>query len=99
MTFKFVYRPFAKQDLQNAIKYYKAISPRLAKDFVCRIKEAKKYIKQNPLGDDVMYKKIRMHNLRQFPYHIHYYINDDAEQIVILAIAFSKRDDLDFSRR
>jgi plasmid stabilization system protein ParE len=99
MKYKFVYRPFVQQDLQNAIKYYKDISPRLAKEFVSRIREAKKYVEHNPFGDDVMYKNIRMHNIRQFPYHIHYYLNFDNKQIVILAIAFSKREDLDFSTR
>jgi plasmid stabilization system protein ParE len=99
MKYKFVYRPFVQQDLQNAIKYYKDISPRLAKEFVSRVREAKKYIEQNPLGDDVMYKNIRMHYIRQFPYHIHYYLDADNKQIVILAIAFSKGMDLDFSRR
>ena len=99
MKYKFVYRSFVKQNLQNAIKYYKDISPRLAKEFVFRIREAKKYIEQNPFGDDVMYKNIRMHNLRQFPYHIHYYVDVDNKQIAILAFAFSKREDLDFSKR
>nr|WP_281638493.1 type II toxin-antitoxin system RelE/ParE family toxin [Flavobacterium marginilacus] len=75
------------------------MSPRLAKEFVSRLREAKKYIDQNPFGDDIMYKNIRMHNIRQFPYHIHYYLNLDNKQIVILAIAFSKREDLDFSKR
>lgn len=66
MRYKFVYRPFVKQDLQNAINYYRAISSNLAKDFLYRIREAKKYIAINPKGDDVMYQDIRMHNLINF---------------------------------
>ena len=46
-----------------------------------------------------MYKDIRMHNLYQFPYHIHYFIDKTNYQIVILAIAFSKKEDLNFVRR
>jgi plasmid stabilization system protein ParE len=99
MKFKFVYKPPVKQDLQNAKNYYKDISPKLAKDFLFRIREAKKYISLNIQGDDVMYKEIRMHNLYQFPYHVHYYIDHKNQQIVILAVAFSKREDLDFSSR
>jgi hypothetical protein len=56
MKFKFVYRPPVKQDLQNAKNYYKDISPKLAKDFLFRIREAKKHISLNIQGDDVMYK-------------------------------------------
>lgn len=99
MKYKFVNRPFVKSDLQRAKDYYKNISPKLAKDFLFRIREAKKYISLNHEGDDVMYNKIRMQNIYQFPYHIHYYIDNDLKQIVILAIEFSKRDNLDFTKR
>lgn len=56
MKWKMVYRPFVKQDLQKAIHHYKVISPNLAKDFLNRVREAEKYISQNPFGEDVMYK-------------------------------------------
>jgi plasmid stabilization system protein ParE len=99
VKYKFVYRPLVKQDIQNATNYYKAISPNLAKDFLFRIREAKNYIALNPMGDDVMYNEIRMHNLQQFPYHIHYYIDENNNQIIILAVEFSKREDLNFEKR
>jgi len=99
MKFKVVYIPLAKEDLKKAIGYYKDISPKLAKDFIARIAEGKNYITQNPYGDDVMYREIRMHNIRQFPYHIHYQIIENKKQILILAIEFSKRENLDFSGR
>ncbi|MFY7811976.1 MAG: type II toxin-antitoxin system RelE/ParE family toxin [Flavobacterium sp.] len=99
MIFRYIYRPFAKIDLKEAVKYYKAISPSLAKDFLLRIREAKKFISLSPYGDDIVYKNIRIHNLKQFPYQIHYYIDENKKQIVILAIIFSKRKNLDFSDR
>lgn len=99
MKYKIVYRPFVKEDLQNAVNYYKNISPKLAKEFLFRIKEAKNYIVNNPEADDVMHKEIRMHNLYQFPYHIHYFVDHKNEQIVVLAVAFSKRENLNFIRR
>ncbi len=99
MKYKIVYRPFVKDDLQNAVDYYKNISPKLAKEFLFRIKEAKNYILNNQEADDVMYNEIRMHNLYQFPYHIHYFVDLKNEQIVILAVAFSKRENLNFNKR
>ena len=99
MTFRFIFRPFVKIDLKEAVKYYKAISPSLSKDFLFRVREAKKFISLNPYGDDIVYKNIRLHNLKQFPYQIHYYIDENNKQIVILAIIFSKRENLDFSDR
>lgn len=99
MSYKFVYRPFVKQDLQKAKEYYNAISSKLAKDFLSRIREAKKYIALNPDADDVMYNKIRKHKLHQFHYHIHYFVDNENKQIVILAVEFSKRNNLNFTSR
>ena len=42
-----------------------------------------------------MFKEIRMHNIRQFPYQI----LEDKKQILILAVEFTKRENLDFSSR
>lgn len=71
----------------------------MAKEFLYRIKEAKNYILKNPEVDDKMYNEIRMHNLYQFPYHIHYFVDHKNLQIVVLAIAFSKRENLNFKSR
>lgn len=57
MKYKVVYIPFAREDLKKAVDYYKDISPKLAKDFIARVAEGKKYIIQNPQGDDLMYKE------------------------------------------
>ena len=90
MKYNVVYIALAKEDLRKAITYYKNISPKLAKEFITRIAEGKNYILLNPKGDDIMYKEIRMHYIKQFPYHIHYKILEDKKQILILAIEFSK---------
>ncbi len=99
MKHKVVYIALAKEDFKKAVSYYRNISHKLAKDLIARIIEAEKYIALNPYADDVMYKAIRMHNIHQFPYHIHYQVLEDQKQIVVLAIQFSKRGDLDFSGR
>ena len=99
MKYKVIYINLAKEDLKKAVDYYKGISSKLAKDFLARIAEGKAFISQNPYGDDVMYKDFRMQNIRQFPYHIHYQILEDKKQILIVAIEFSKRENLDFSYR
>ncbi|HNQ26498.1 MAG TPA: type II toxin-antitoxin system RelE/ParE family toxin [Aquaticitalea sp.] len=99
MSYKIINRPFVRQDIKDAVDYYKKISPKLAKEFIQRIREAKKNILQNPMGDDVMYKNIRMCMLRQFPYHIHYIVEEQNKTIVILAVFFAKRGNLDFSGR
>lgn len=59
MKYKIIYFPLVKEDLKNAINYYKKISPKLAIDFLERIEEGKRYILQNPLGDDINYNDTR----------------------------------------
>lgn len=38
MKYKIVFHSFVQEDLQNAVDYYKNISPKLAKEFLFRIK-------------------------------------------------------------
>lgn len=99
MTFKLVNRPFVRIDLTVAVEYYKEINPALAKQFLVRIKEAKEYIQKYPIGFQIKYNKVRTVLLKQFPYQIHYLIDDERKQIVILAIIHSYRKPTDYSVR
>ena len=99
MSYSFVSRPPVRADITNAVNYYKKINPELAKQFLFRIREAKSYIAQIPLGFQLKYKDARTLLLRQFPYHIHYLIDEDKKQIVILAIIHAYKNPQDYSGR
>jgi plasmid stabilization system protein ParE len=99
MKLKVVLTPFAKLDLKIATDYYKEISKVLAKRFLNQVKAGKNFISKNPLAVDVVYSDIRMHLLKKFPYHLHYYIDETKNQIVILAIEFAKKENLDVAHR
>ena len=99
MSYAFVNRPAVKADIIKAVKYYKKVSPKLAKQFLFRIGEAKTYITRFPLGFRIKYKNVRTLLLKQFPYHIHYIINDDKQQIVIIAIVNAYKNPQDYSNR
>lgn len=96
---KTVLSPLAKLDLIDAKNYYKNIRPDLAKEFLNEVESAKKYISEHPLSNDISYEVVRMHLLKKFPYHLHYILDENKNQIVILAVEFGKRGDLDFSHR
>ena len=95
MSYLFVNKPIVKNDILEAITYYKKINPALAKQFLFRISEAKTYIASNPFGFQIKYKEVRTVLLKRFPFHIHYLIDDFKKQIVILAIihAYKNPDD------
>ncbi len=97
MNYAFVNLPAVKAEITEATSYYKKISPELAKQFLFRIREAKAYIAQAPLGFQIKYKHVRTLLLKQFPYHIHYHIDDTQKQIIILAIIHAYKNPTDYS--
>ena len=99
MSYTFINKPAVRADIINAVNYYKKISPKLAKQFLFRIKEAKISIKRSPLAFEIKYKKVRTFMLKQFPFHIHYIIDDNQKQIIILAIIHAYRNPEDYSIR
>jgi len=99
MSYVIVNRPSVKNDIVHATNYYKKINPELAKQFLYRIREAKTYIARSPLGFQVKYKEVRTLILKQFPYHIHYFIDDSKKQIVILAIIHAYKNPDDYSNK
>lgn len=72
-------------------RLYKAISPKLAKQFLSRFKEAVTHIECSLVGFQIKYHEVRTLILKQFPYKIHYFIDNDNKQIVILVVANAYR--------
>ena len=99
MSYAFVNRPSVKNDIIDAVDYYKKINPELPKQFLLRIREAKIFIARSPLGFQIKYNYVRTLLLKQFPYHIHYLINDSKQQIIILAIIHAYKNPADYSGR
>jgi len=53
----------------------------------------------NPFGFEIKYKGVRTYQLNQFPFHIHYFIDEVNKQIVILAIIHAYRNPKDYTNR
>jgi plasmid stabilization system protein ParE len=91
MSYAFVNRPNVKVDIEQAVKYYKAINPNLARKFIERLKEAKLYISKSPYSFQIKYNFVRTILLKQFPFHIHYLIGESQKKIIVLAILHAYR--------
>lgn len=91
MSYTFVNKPAVTFDIEDVVDYYKSINPELATAFLDRIDEAKKYIADFPLAFQIKYKNVRTVLLEQFPYHIHYIVDDSKKQIVVLAVIHAYR--------
>ena len=70
---------------------------KLATDFLYRLREANKHIILNPLGFQLKFKNVRTLMLKQFPYQIHYLIDDTLNQIIILAVIHAYKNPNDYS--
>ena len=79
MNYSLVNRPYVSIDIIEAVEYYKNIDPQLAKQFLFRIGEATTYIAKFPLGFQIKYKEVRTLLLKQFPYHIHYLVDENRK--------------------
>lgn len=99
MSYSFVNRPAVRIDIIDATDYYKKINPELAKQFLYRIREAKTYIARSPFGFQVKYNNVRTLFLKQFPYHIHYIIDDSKHQIIILAVIHAYKNPMEYNKR
>lgn len=97
MNYSFVNKPRVTYDIIDIVNYYKSINPKLAFAVLDRIDQAKKYIADFPFIIQIKYKNVRTILLKQFPYHIHYIVNQEKKQIIILAIIHAYRNPKDYS--
>ncbi|MCB9032783.1 MAG: type II toxin-antitoxin system RelE/ParE family toxin [Chitinophagales bacterium] len=91
--------PFVKQDMYDAVAYYKDINATLAKQFLDKVKNAKTFIAQRPYACPVKYKDVRTILLKQFPYHIHYRIDENKQIVYVLAVICAYTKPSDFTSR
>jgi plasmid stabilization system protein ParE len=99
MSYSFVNKPSVNFDIFDVVDYYKSIKPELAIAFLDRLEEAKKYITKFPEAFQIKYKNVRTVLLKQFPYHIHYIVDDAKKQIVVLAIIHAYKNPKDYSNQ
>lgn len=76
----------AKLDLKTAAEWYENQQKGLGKRFTSTIRRELKIISQNPQQTSFRYKNIRTAVVTVFPYMIHFYIDTDAENIIIVGI-------------
>jgi mRNA-degrading endonuclease RelE of RelBE toxin-antitoxin system len=78
-------------ELSGAIFYYEKISPELASRFKKAVEKQLRIIEVNPLAKSIRYSNIRFARIEDFPYAIHYSVNDKLEVILINKIVSTHR--------
>jgi plasmid stabilization system protein ParE len=80
-----------KTDIAEAKDWYKNQKLGLEKDFAREVKKTILRLQKNPVGYEIKYRNVRTAFTDIFPYAVHFYIDDLAKQLVIIAIVHQSR--------
>lgn len=98
MVFKVKLIRSAQIDLADAIDYYYRIHPNLSLRFHDELMDLYGILEKNPFFSE-KYRTVRTCNLKSFPYLIHFVIDEDVKQVLILAIVFGRMEKTTFEER
>ncbi len=91
MVYLLTYFEDAKIDIRDSKTWYKNKKNGLEKHFAEVIKTTIINIQQNPFIYALRYRNIRIAYTKTFPYGVHFYINEQKKQIIIIAIIHNSR--------
>jgi len=92
MKYKSVTLPTAKNDLGAAAKWYNQVRPGLGKELVERVRQRITELRANPLTCQIRYSEVHTALVEQFPYMIHYYVDQQNKTIVVISILHTSQD-------
>jgi toxin ParE2 len=78
--------PQAEDDLAEAFDYYEAARPGLGSEFVTEFRHSVEKILQYPRGWQVLDDPYRRCRLHRFPYGVIYRIDEQRDEIVVVAV-------------
>ena len=89
MSRRFIVRPLAEADLENAAQWYDEERPGLAERFLKDVDRSFVRLREQPLQFPVVAGDVRRALLHTFPYAIYFRVSD--EMIVVLAVLHLRR--------
>ena len=88
-----------ENDIAAAKQWYAEQQKDLDVRFTAAVKETILNILRMPTAYAVRYRNVRIAHTKTFPYNVHFYIDEDKEQVVIIGIVHNKRNDALFLDR
>ena len=89
----------AELDLDNAFIWYEIQKNNLGIEFITTIDDSFQKIKNSPKQFPIIYKNIRRHLIKKFPYSIYFFINDASAEINIIAVFHNSRNPILWKKR
>ena len=91
MAYTLVLDPRAIRDIQKAIDYYDEQRPGLGKRFEAALNKNFKALKKNPFFY-TRYDNVRCLPLKNFPFMVHFTLNEDQMSITVQAVFHTSLD-------
>ncbi len=88
---KWRFHPDALQEAEDAAAYLGDRSIWMGDRFAETLEAGIQSILQRPTSYPVIGDDVRVFRLKQFPYHLYYVLSNDGREIVIYAVAHTKR--------
>src|SRR5450759_1368310 len=92
MKYKTVILTAAKEDLSEAAKWYNQARSKLGKQFITKVRERLAELRTDPLTCQIRYSEVHTALVEQFPFMIHYYIDQQDKSIIVISILHTSRD-------
>ena len=83
--------PLAKKDIRQAAKWYNSKQSGLGKRFTQQVRQKVAFIQQHPKATNIRYDNIRTAVLEDFPFMIHFSVDDDKQAILVVAVLHTAR--------
>lgn len=92
MTYKVLFLDEAREDVKEAIYYYRSLIPGLALRFKCDLSNIVSILRNRPKTFGFRFKEFRTANLNIFPYQVHYKIEEENHCVIVFAVLHGYRD-------
>ena len=84
MSFTLIVKPIAEKDIQRAFDWYEEKQLGLGEAFLDQIDMVFDQISSRPKAFQKRYKEVRINFTKQFPYGVHYII--EQKKVIVLAV-------------
>ena len=88
-----------ENDIAEAKRWYTEQQAGLDVKFSAAVKETVTNILKMPSGYAIRYRNVRIAHTKVFPFNIHFYIDEEKAQVVIIGIIHNKRNNALFFDR
>lgn len=89
--YKSLILPLAKEDIQEAAKWYNKQQKGLGKRFTAEVRENVHFIMKNPKASNVRYNSVRTAVLNVFPFMIHFTVDEKNKTVIVSAVLHTSR--------